>query len=296
MDLELLKTFVKLAKVKSIQKASDELYVSQSSIINRIRVFEKEIGYKMFFRNGRGIELTPEGKKMLIYVQKTIKILNEGVEDLKNVKKTTGRIHLASISTAASYILPNYLQSFHQEHPHIGINVRTSISTTIIDWVINGKADLGIIKGPLFHNGVRSLLLSSDPIVLIVHVHHPFAQKPYVTPEDFKNETVLPFNRKSRYWSTIANWFDEHHIHPDMGMEFDHLETIKQLVFENEGIGFIPLAAVNDEESKETIKIVPLKPPLKVSRDTLLICNSKKPLSIHSQQFWDYIACTSIAK
>ncbi len=289
MDTEILKTFQKVAEVKSIQKAAHDLFVSQSSIINRIRVFEKEIGHKVFYRHGRGVDLTTEGRKMLVYVKKALDILNAGVEDLKNTKKSVGNMHLASITTAASYILPNYLKSFHDTYPNIGINVRTSISTTIIDWVINGQVDLGIIKGPLYHNGVKSLNLRSEPIVLIVNINHPLANKKYATPSDFQTETILPDNRKSRYWISISKWFEENGVHPNIGMEFDHSETIKQMVLQNEGIGFIPLSAVNDSESKINLKIVPLKPTLNIFRETLLICHSKKPLSTHSQFFWDYM-------
>ncbi len=290
MEIEILKTFVKVSQVKSIQKAADELFVSQSSIVNRIRILEKDIGCKLFFKNGRGLDLTNEGKTIIVYVKKTLEILDEGIEELKVYKKSTPTIQISAFSNAASYILPEFIKPFHKLHPTICVNLKTEFSTTIIDWVINGKSELGIIKGPLLHSNVKSITMCNDHIVLVVNKNHPWARKKFVSPIDFTNEFVLPFNRKSRFWKSIEKWFDAYNIQPNIGMEFDHLEAIKQMVFRNEGVAFINASAINDIESQENLKVVPVKPILNVYRETLLICHSKKPLSTYSQLFWDYIS------
>lgn len=289
LDIEVLKTFEKLAEVKNIQKAADALFISQSSVVNRVRVFEREVGSKVFYRHGRGIKITTEGEHLLHYIKKTISILNDGIENVKNNRNSPSDLKIASVSTTASYFLPSHLQSFHKKNPDIDINVRTAFSTTIIDWVLNGDVDLGLIKGPFYHSSIKSFSLSADPIVLIVHIDHPWANRAFVTAADFMNETLLPLDRQSQNWSTITKWFSKHNIHPNIAMEFDHVETIKQMVFQNLGVGFVPSSVIDDSESKTTIKNVPVSPPINVNRETLLICHSKTSLSPYAQAFWDFI-------
>jgi DNA-binding transcriptional LysR family regulator len=290
MDIETLKTFQKIAQVGNIQKAADELYISQSSAINRVRVFEKEIGYKLFRRNGRGVELTSAGEHLLHYVEKMIDILEQGLLELKNLKKSAGNIPLASIATAASYLLPHFLQLFHERHPDVGIQVTTADSSAIIDWVLNGKAEIGVVKGPIYHMGLDCLPVSVDPIVLVVHTEHPWARSSDpVSPAYFTNEIVLPLNRKTLFWTSILEWFEKHSVRPNIGMEFDHPETIKQMVLQNFGVAFLPLSVIQDSVSKDELKVIPLDPPLHLSRETLFICNNKKALSSQADRFWDFI-------
>lgn len=291
MDIENLRTFHAVAQCKNIWKAAQELYISQSSVINRIRVLEKEIGHKLFYRNGRGTELTPEGVQLLRYTEKTLAVLELGLEELKNARNSSGHIQMASIPTAASYLLPSQFKRFRENFPLIDISLRTSYTTHIIDWVINGEVELGFVKGPNKYTGIKSIALFADPIVFVVNTHHPWAQLERITPSDFAEEeiSVLPFNRKSLYWSSIIEWFDQQNVHLRTEMEFDHVETIKQMVLHNDGIAFVPRSSVEEELRLGYMKEVPLYPPLTLYRETLLICNKKKPLTAAAALFWDHL-------
>ena len=65
MDLRRLQSFKNISTYKSFTKASKELKKSQSTLSRDIISLEKVIGYKLFKRNIRGIELTDKGSKLL---------------------------------------------------------------------------------------------------------------------------------------------------------------------------------------------------------------------------------------
>lgn len=62
IDLQQIEIFIKVARLQNISRAAQELYISQSSISNRITKMESDCGMKLFNRTNRGVSLTPAGE------------------------------------------------------------------------------------------------------------------------------------------------------------------------------------------------------------------------------------------
>lgn len=64
MDTTTLRTFIALAQIKNFTKTAQQLFVAQSTVTNRIRDLETELGKSLFVRNHKQVELTPAGGKI----------------------------------------------------------------------------------------------------------------------------------------------------------------------------------------------------------------------------------------
>ncbi|GAX90369.1 LysR family transcriptional regulator [Effusibacillus lacus] len=287
MDIELLRTFQKVAHLQSINKASEKLFMSQSSVFSRIRTLEEELGCMLFSRKGRGIQLTSRGEQLLRYVNRTLELIDLGVHEINKMKHSPHMIQLSSVPTVASYFLPTLIQSFREIDGRARFHVTTASTSEIVDWVMTGRAELGLIRGPFQLMGIEVKWLFADPIIPIVSRLHPWGEKQFVCPDDFNQETIIAFARKSSIWSSVTAWFKSNGVAPRIGMELDHVETTKQMVSCGLGISFVPSMAVQSEILEGRLKTVPLKPPLNLSRDTLLIRHRRKPLSPHAEMFWN---------
>jgi DNA-binding transcriptional LysR family regulator len=73
-----------------------------------------------------------------------------------------GTITLCSISGIGTYILPYWIEQFRQLHPGITIMVKTDRSRPIIDQVLKGGIDMGLVSGPVSHNGLVSSPICSE--------------------------------------------------------------------------------------------------------------------------------------
>ena len=73
MTFEQLKSFLAVVKHNHFTLASQELFISQSSISKHIKSLEKEIGIELFKREHRTITLTPAGKEFLEFARKNAK-------------------------------------------------------------------------------------------------------------------------------------------------------------------------------------------------------------------------------
>jgi DNA-binding transcriptional LysR family regulator len=94
ININHLRSFYYCALHKNVTKAAHSLSVSQPSVSQQIKVFEDELGFPLFFRNGRNLDLTSEGK-LLFQKSRTVFDSIIGIEDfLEHRGEFTGQISL----------------------------------------------------------------------------------------------------------------------------------------------------------------------------------------------------------
>src|SRR5690625_1977796 len=72
MTLQQLKYVIAVAKNRSINKAAQQLFISQPSLSNAIKELEQEIGITIFSRTNRGVSITTEGADFLGYARQVV--------------------------------------------------------------------------------------------------------------------------------------------------------------------------------------------------------------------------------
>ena len=93
MTLQQLKYVLVISATGSMNKAADQLYVSQPSLTASVQELEKETGIKIFNRSGRGVTLTNDGAEFIQYARQVVgqfDILSEKYISKGNVKKKFG--------------------------------------------------------------------------------------------------------------------------------------------------------------------------------------------------------------
>ncbi len=72
MTLYQLKIWTTVAKRRSMTKAAAEFRIRRPSVTRQIKLLEKDYGIQLYTVNGRGIELTPAGNRLLTYAKKIL--------------------------------------------------------------------------------------------------------------------------------------------------------------------------------------------------------------------------------
>lgn len=125
MRLEQLHYLVTLAKHRSLNAASESLYITQQSLGKAIKDLESELGVALITRSPKGIAFTPEGEEALVLAQE---LLNR-VETFKhhfrplpseNLQEE-GSLLILCCQAAYPQLLPAILWAFNQNHPRIKI-------------------------------------------------------------------------------------------------------------------------------------------------------------------------------
>ncbi len=95
INMNHLRSFYICALHKNVTKAAEELKVSQPSVSQQLKAFEEEIGFSLFYRNGRTFDLTPQGKRLFEKSQTIFDSLI-GIQDfIEQRSEVSGAVHLS---------------------------------------------------------------------------------------------------------------------------------------------------------------------------------------------------------
>jgi LysR family cys regulon transcriptional activator len=130
----------------NLTEVANVLFTSQPGVSRQILEVEEELGIDIFRRNGkRLVGLTDPGKGILPIIERLL-LEAENLRQAGNdyADQSRGTLAVATTHTQARYVLPKVVQQFRLAFPDVRIALQQSAPEHIAEWVISGKADIGI--------------------------------------------------------------------------------------------------------------------------------------------------------
>ena len=135
--------FLKIAELRSINKAAAKLYVSQPRLCQSIKNLEDELNIRLFRRSNKGVVLTEDGKRFLQYAERIADQM-ELIEGLAREKREN-RLSVALYPMVSTAKLIADFYEKEKENP-IEIFADEYRLSKVIDLVYTSAAELGIIQ------------------------------------------------------------------------------------------------------------------------------------------------------
>lgn len=145
ISIDLLRSLVAIAELRSFTLAARTLGVSQSTISQHIKRLEELSGRRCIERNTHRVGLTTAGEAMLGYARAII----ESQERLQQHLLATplrGRLRLGASEDFVLSALPDVLAAFVRRHPDVDLELRAGLSTDLYDLFDAGQLDLIFVK------------------------------------------------------------------------------------------------------------------------------------------------------
>ncbi|MEM7123693.1 MAG: transcriptional regulator GcvA [Pseudomonadota bacterium] len=120
-----LQAFEAVARHRSFTRAAEELRLTQTAISHRIGRLEAQLGFQLFLRHGRDVELSPAGQTYLPGVRSAFEALYRATTDLLD-EGGSGELTVSTlVSFAAKWLVPR-LADFQSAHPEVAVRILTS--------------------------------------------------------------------------------------------------------------------------------------------------------------------------
>jgi LysR family cys regulon transcriptional activator len=226
----------------NLTEVANALFTSQPGVSRQIRELEEELGIDIFERNGKRLTgLTEPGKEVLTIVER---LLLEA-ENLQRAGETysgttTGTLSIAATHTQTRYVLPKAVQDFRSAFPQVRIALQQSAPEHIAEWVLSGKADIGIAtEGLSRFDGLVSFPCYEWHHVIVVPDKHPLLSLKKVTLEDLAEHPLITYDVGFTGRSHIDEAFEKHHIATDIVLTAMDSDVIQQYVTMGLGVGII---------------------------------------------------------
>ncbi len=241
MEIYQLQGFVEVAQAGSFTRAAENLYLTQPALSLQIKALEEELQEALFERQGRSIHLTAAGQVLLERAQQILGLIDQTKQEIQAVKGLRGgRLAIATNDSYALYLLPRLIELFRRQFSAVELRVSTQPSAAVVERVLAGAADFGLITLPLLDNRVSTETLFWREDVAICSVSHPLAQEQRISLKQLIEFPLLVLETGSTSRRLLEQNLAGLNMAPSTLIELGSLEVIKRLVEINLGVAVVP--------------------------------------------------------
>jgi DNA-binding transcriptional LysR family regulator len=144
LDLDQLRTFVAIAEMGSFTAAAEVVHKTQSAVSMQMRRLEERVGKPIFVRDGRQSRLTEDGRRLLDYGQRLIRLNDETLMAFAD-PGIAGKVRLGIPDDYADRLLPTVLAGFSRINPSIEVEVECQPSEIVNQMIRDERLDIGIV-------------------------------------------------------------------------------------------------------------------------------------------------------
>ena len=236
-----IRYFVATAESGQVSRAAELCNITQSSITLAINSLEKTVGYKLFVRQARGMQLTAQGEKFLRHCHAILRTLEDAVEpDFDNSSEISGTIKLAITGTIAGYVFPPIWRKLKREFPRIELKVSELEYKDMEGGLKDGTFDMAMM---LMSNIQQSddfyyEELIRSPRRLWVSSRNPLATREQISIRDLVNEDyIVP--TMDEHENMIKRFWERHDFKPRILFRSNALEALRSMVANDLGISIL---------------------------------------------------------
>ena len=242
MNLRFVEAFYWVASLKSISRAAEKLFLTQSAMSSRISTLEEELGVLLLDRGDKQFRLTAAGARFLVYADKLLALQREVKAEMGSDKPLAVSMRIGAIeSVLHSWLIP-WLEKLRADQPGLELELTVETTPILIDLVQRGTLDVVFAVLPAAGTGVRNHTL---PPMDMVFVGNPLLHKKrnYKLAE-LADMELLTFQKGSQPHVTLLDMFRQQRLEPKKVHAISSISAMVQLVQGGFGVALLPRAAV----------------------------------------------------
>ena len=242
MNLRFVEAFYWVASLKSVTRAADKLFLTQSAMSSRIAALEEELGVLLLDRRDKQFRLTVAGQRFLTYAQRLLELQREVKAEMGSGTPQAIVMRIGAIeSVLHSWLIP-WIEKLRTEHPALELELTVETTPILMEQVRRGTQDLVFAAMPAPADGVRSRALPFMEMVFMgnASVH----RKRRYTLADFEGIEIMTFQRGSQPHVALLDVFRQAKVEPPRVHTISSISAMVQLVQGGFGVATLPRKAV----------------------------------------------------
>ncbi len=260
LELRHWRYFLAVANNLHFRKAADQLYISQPGLSRQIAQMEESLGFQLFERHNRKVELTAAGK----YLQKEINLTFKHFEKIITHAKLlnsgdTGSLKFGYVGSAMQNIIPNLLTKFSNQFPNVHFNMKEIDNQRQIESLLHQQIDIGFVRLERVPKNLTIQPVFEDTFAIVLPQNHRINKRNFKSILQFKNEPFILFepSYSPAYFEKVMQIFDDAGFTPNVTHETVHASSIFRMVEKKFGVSIVPTSLQLGYNMK--IKFIELK-------------------------------------
>lgn len=258
MKIIQLEYFVAVVKYNSFTKAANFLHISQPSLTATIKKMEADLGYDLFIRTTKEIQITEKGIQFYNYAQSLIHNYHQTLEKMHDLNTSHApKIKLSILESSNQWISQVIAMHGRNYRDQTYLVSEVHDQSKIIDQLLNFENHIGITNEIINHEAISSIVLYHESYVLIT----PKNTFPSASAKEIQTLPLILPTKGSQVRKHLDDYFNRMNIRPNVIMEVDRFEAATNFVHKGLGYAIIPQVYYQSFSTRD-LEIIHIKPNL----------------------------------
>ncbi|RSM50637.1 LysR family transcriptional regulator [Amycolatopsis balhimycina DSM 5908] len=268
MDLDQLRTAIALLQHRTVNKTAAAQGLAPSSISDRVRRLEAELGAPLFLRDRAGMHPTAAGRSYLVTAAAALEALDDAAEQFR----AGPGLSVGAQASIAGELLPAVLDELRQARPELQVQLRPDPDRDrLLTALGHGEIDVAVLLdagahiGDLGFSGSASDLEYLDvrevAMTVVAPPDHPLLGRPVTMAEIQRTGGLVGREPRCSFWMATRRWLGS-----DVGLTaVGGLAQVREWVASGRGVALLPEFAVRADLDSGRLEAVDVQaPPLRL--------------------------------
>ncbi len=195
ITLQQIEIFLTVAEQLNLSEAAKDLFLNQSAVSRWIQRLEGSLNTRLFVRNNRGVELTPDGEFLYAELKPIYSRLSTTLHSMRSLYDMPDNIIRVGCLDSEEVIemLRNLVTRFEASHPDVLVKIELSDFKDLRENLVLGNIDCAITYYLGFgeYHTLKSKKIEKLGSYFAISAHHPLAAGDALPTEKLGNEKLF---------------------------------------------------------------------------------------------------------
>ena len=245
MELRHIRYFLAVADERNFTRAAARVGIGQPPLSQQIKDLETEVGAALFHRVPHGAELTPAGEAFLQSVRGIPAQAEQALRAAqRGARGELGALRVGMTSSGTFHpLVPAAIRSFRRAYPAVDLTLEESNTARLTAALLEGEFDAAFLRwGTGGIDGLQFRLLSEEPMVAVLPVHHPAAASAAIELRRLRGDSFVMTPRavNATLFDTVVSACRKAGFDPVLGQPAPQMSSVVTLVAAELGVSLVP--------------------------------------------------------
>jgi LysR family transcriptional regulator for metE and metH len=287
--LKQIQLFVAVAKHQNLGRTAERMHISASSVCQRLKSLENELGVQLYQRKKEGIELTGAGQTLLATANTVLGKLDAVKETLtRNSAKPEQSLSVGGTYNPSEKYLPAAIAAFRSVHPEVKLKFITGDRLRIQKLLRRSELDIAMVQTPSQSADFALEHYSSDNLTCFAHAAHPLTKKKKLNVQDFARAPLIV----RAGWGTTEKMLKQlaaRGIAHNVVLRCTTPNAVKAAVRKKMGVGILFSNQIERDLARKDVKVLNFVGLPKLVGSSYIVYYKKRPLPPAAAEFLDFL-------
>jgi len=260
MDLKQIDYFIHVAELGSFSRAAVVLGIAQPALSRQVRALEAELREVLLLRNGRGVQLTDAGRRLLEHGHAILQLVAAARHDLGARRdEPVGQIAVGFPPSLARRLTLPLIDTFRAELPNARVAIIEGFSVHVAEWLCSGRVDLGLIYNPEPHPAIEITPVLVERLCL-AGIRFPDGQSS-IALKDLPGYPLVMPQREHVFRKLMESRAALAGVKLNVAWEVSSVPAILDMVRSGHGYGALTQTAMRGDAKADRLRLVPITDP-----------------------------------